>query len=58
MVWVILGIILGGRLGYVLFYKPGFYFSHPKEIFMVWQGGMSFHGGLARRHHRHVAVFP
>lgn len=46
MVWVILGIILGGRLGYVLFYKPDFYFTHPLEIFMVWHGGMSFHGGL------------
>jgi phosphatidylglycerol:prolipoprotein diacylglycerol transferase len=46
MVWVILGIILGGRLGYVLFYMPGYYFSHPLAIFMVWKGGMSFHGGL------------
>ena len=46
MVWVILGITLGGRLGYVLFYKPDFYFTHPLEIFMVWHGGMSFHGGL------------
>jgi phosphatidylglycerol:prolipoprotein diacylglycerol transferase len=42
----VLGVILGGRLGYVLFYKPGHYFSHPLEIFAVWQGGMSFHGGL------------
>lgn len=42
----VLGVVLGGRLGYVLFYKPGFYFSHPLEIFAVWQGGMSFHGGL------------
>lgn len=46
MVWAILGIILGGRLGYVLFYKPGYYFAHPLQIFTVWQGGMSFHGGL------------
>jgi phosphatidylglycerol:prolipoprotein diacylglycerol transferase len=46
MVWAILGIILGGRLGYVLFYKPGFYFDHPEEILKVWSGGMSFHGGL------------
>lgn len=46
MVYAILGIVLGGRLGYVLFYKPGYYFTHPQEIFMVWQGGMSFHGGL------------
>jgi len=42
----IIGVILGGRLGYVLFYKPGYYFSHPLEIFAVWQGGMSFHGGF------------
>ena len=46
MVYAIMGIILGGRLGYVLFYKPGFYLAHPSEILMVWQGGMSFHGGL------------
>ena len=43
---IVLGVILGGRLGYVLFYKPGHYFSHPLEIFYIWQGGMSFHGGL------------
>ena len=43
--WVTLGIILGGRLGYVLFYKPGYYIFHPLEVFAVWQGGMSFHGG-------------
>lgn len=43
---VILGIILGGRLGYVLFYKPGYYLAHPQEIPMLWQGGMAFHGGL------------
>jgi phosphatidylglycerol:prolipoprotein diacylglycerol transferase len=42
----VLGVILGGRLGYVLFYKPGYYASHPLEIFAIWQGGMSFHGGL------------
>jgi len=42
----VLGVILGGRLGYVLFYKAGYYFSHPLEIFAVWQGGMSFHGGF------------
>jgi phosphatidylglycerol:prolipoprotein diacylglycerol transferase len=42
----VLGVILGGRLGYVLFYKPGYYVSHPLELFAVWQGGMSFHGGL------------
>jgi phosphatidylglycerol:prolipoprotein diacylglycerol transferase len=43
---VVLGVILGGRLGYVLFYKPGYYLSHPLEILAIWQGGMSFHGGL------------
>ena len=43
---VVLGVILGGRLGYVLFYKPGYYAVHPLEIFAIWQGGMSFHGGL------------
>ncbi len=42
----VLGVILGGRLGYVLFYKPAHYLSHPLEIFAIWQGGMSFHGGL------------
>jgi len=44
--YVVLGVILGGRLGYVLFYKPGYYLSHPGEILAVWQGGMSFHGGF------------
>ena len=44
--WAVLGIILGGRLGYVLFYMPSYYLSHPQEILFVWQGGMSFHGGL------------
>ncbi len=44
--WGVLGVVLGGRLGYVLFYKPGWYASHPLEIFEVWKGGMSFHGGL------------
>ncbi|WGW04223.1 prolipoprotein diacylglyceryl transferase [Tropicibacter oceani] len=42
----ILGIIIGGRLGYVLFYQPAYYLAHPLEIPMVWTGGMSFHGGL------------
>lgn len=41
-----LGVILGGRLGYVLLYKADYYFSHPIEIFSVWQGGMSAHGGF------------
>ena len=43
---VILGVIIGGRLGYVLFYDLGFFLTHPLEIFAVWHGGMSFHGGL------------
>jgi phosphatidylglycerol:prolipoprotein diacylglycerol transferase len=42
----VLGVILGGRLGYVLFYKASYYFAHPLEILAVWQGGMSFHGGF------------
>lgn len=42
----VLGVVLGGRLGEVLFYQPGYYFSHPLEIFAVWKGGMSFHGGF------------
>ena len=42
----VLGVILGGRLGYVLFYKPGYYLANPLEILAVWQGGMSFHGGF------------
>ena len=42
----VLGVVIGGRLGYVLFYKPAFYAAHPLEIFAVWRGGMSFHGGL------------
>jgi phosphatidylglycerol:prolipoprotein diacylglycerol transferase len=44
--WVTLGIILGGRLGYVLFYKPAYYLAHPLEALAIWQGGMSFHGGM------------
>lgn len=44
--WAILGIILGGRLGYVLIYKPDYYLANPSEILAVWKGGMSFHGGL------------
>jgi phosphatidylglycerol---prolipoprotein diacylglyceryl transferase len=42
----VLGVVIGGRLGYVLFYKPGYYAAHPLEIFAVWKGGMSFHGGM------------
>ena len=42
----VLGVIVGGRLGEVLFYQPGYYFSHPLDIVAVWKGGMSFHGGF------------
>ncbi|MBA2961532.1 MULTISPECIES: prolipoprotein diacylglyceryl transferase [Ramlibacter] len=42
----VVGVIAGGRLGYCLFYKPGYYATHPLEILFVWQGGMSFHGGM------------
>jgi phosphatidylglycerol:prolipoprotein diacylglycerol transferase len=44
--WCTVGIILGGRLGQVLLWEPGYYFSHPLEIVMIWKGGMAFHGGL------------
>ena len=46
LVWAIVGVILGGRLGYVVFYNPSFYAENPLQIFAVWRGGMSFHGGL------------
>lgn len=46
LLWVTLGVVLGGRLGYVLFYKPAFYLAHPDAALRVWEGGMSFHGGL------------
>ena len=44
--YLIIGIILGGRLGYVIIYNLSYYFSHPFEILMIWQGGMSFHGAV------------
>jgi phosphatidylglycerol---prolipoprotein diacylglyceryl transferase len=44
--WGVLGVIVGGRLGYVLFYKPGDYLAHPLEILMLWHGGMASHGGI------------
>ncbi len=47
LLWVVLGVILGGRLGYVLFYNPAHYLAHPQYILAVWQGGMSFHGGAS-----------
>jgi phosphatidylglycerol:prolipoprotein diacylglycerol transferase len=46
VLWVTLGIILGGRIGYVLFYNPSHFAAHPLEIFQLWKGGMSFHGGF------------
>jgi phosphatidylglycerol---prolipoprotein diacylglyceryl transferase len=42
----VVGVVIGGRLGYVLFYKPGWYATHPLEVFAIWKGGMSFHGGM------------
>jgi len=45
-VWVTLGVVIGGRLGHVLFYDPLYYMAHPLQAFAIWQGGMSFHGGL------------
>ena len=47
LTYVILGVIIGGRLGFTLLYQPAYYLSHPLEILYVWQGGMSFHGGFA-----------
>ena len=46
LTWVIIGIIAGGRLGFVLFYQPAYYLANPAQIPMVWQGGMAFHGGF------------
>jgi phosphatidylglycerol:prolipoprotein diacylglycerol transferase len=67
LVWATFGVIFGGRLGYVLFYKPGQYFANPGEILAVWQGGMSFHGGFlgvvvatilfCRRHSINIPAF-
>ena len=46
LVWATIGIILGGRLGYVFFYNFQYFLANPLEIFATWRGGMSFHGGL------------
>ena len=46
ILWVTIGIIVGGRTGYVLFYNPAFFIQHPAEILKLWEGGMSFHGGF------------
>ena len=61
LTWIILGVVVGGRLGAVLFYHPGYYFANPGQIIQIWNGGMAFHGGLlgvvlatllyCRRHH-------
>lgn len=58
LTWIILGVILGGRLGFVLFYQPAYYLANPSEILFVWQGGMSFHGGLLRALRRDAALLP
>ena len=60
-----LGVILGGRIGYVLFYNAAYYFQHPGLIIAVWDGGMSFHGGLIGvilamwwySHRLHISIF-
>ncbi|MFX8320262.1 prolipoprotein diacylglyceryl transferase family protein, partial [Acinetobacter baumannii] len=46
MLWATIGVVLGGRLGYVLLYRPGHYLEHPEEALAMWHGGMSFHGGM------------
>jgi phosphatidylglycerol:prolipoprotein diacylglycerol transferase len=46
VLWVTIGIVLGGRLGYVLFYNPAYFAAHPADILQLWKGGMSFHGGF------------
>jgi len=47
LTWIIIGVILGGRLGFVLFYQPAYFLANPLDILRVWEGGMAFHGGLA-----------
>lgn len=46
LTWIVVGVVIGGRLGFVLFYEADYYLAHPAEIVRVWQGGMSFHGGF------------
>tara|TARA_R110000751_G_scaffold286806_1_gene391373 strand:- start:558 stop:1256 length:699 start_codon:yes stop_codon:yes gene_type:complete len=46
LTWMVVGVILGGRLGFVLFYQPGYYLANPAQIPAIWNGGMSFHGGF------------
>jgi phosphatidylglycerol:prolipoprotein diacylglycerol transferase len=47
LTWMVLGVVLGGRLGYVLFYEPARFLAEPLQVLQIWQGGMSFHGGFA-----------
>ena len=58
LVYCAFGVIVGGRLGNVLFYDPGYYFSHPLDIFKIWEGGMAFHGGLIGAFARHRPLRP
>ncbi|MBF0144839.1 MAG: prolipoprotein diacylglyceryl transferase [Magnetococcales bacterium] len=46
MIWILAGVILGGRLGYIVFYQSSYYLTNPAAVFKIWEGGMSFHGGL------------
>ncbi len=46
LIWIVLSVIIGGRLGHVLFYYPDYYFAKPLDIFKIWEGGMSFHGAV------------
>ncbi|WBU52518.1 prolipoprotein diacylglyceryl transferase [Paracoccus sp. SCSIO 75233] len=46
LTWIVAGVVIGGRLGFVLFYQPGYYLANPLQILKVWEGGMAFHGGF------------
>ncbi|MEO1550007.1 MAG: prolipoprotein diacylglyceryl transferase [Pseudomonadota bacterium] len=46
LTWMVLGVVIGGRLGFVVFYQPAYYLENPVEVLKVWQGGMAFHGGF------------
>lgn len=46
LIWTTLGVVIGGRLGFIFLYEPSFFIQHPMEVFAVWHGGMAFHGGL------------
>ena len=58
LLWITLGIVVGGRLGFVLFYEPSYFWANPAEIPAVWNGGMSFHGGLLGVVARRLSVRP